>query len=97
MFNCGKPSGHPDEGRSTMNHDSGLSRRLFLENAGRIAAGGFIAAAAPNSAPAALADETKPTAAAQAAAPASVRPNMTGAYGPWLSETVLGDQPAHGL
>jgi hypothetical protein len=62
-----------------------LSRRVFLENAGRMTAGGFMAAAAP----VARADETATSAAVEAGPQVSVRPNMTGAYGPWLSETVL--------
>jgi dienelactone hydrolase len=73
-----------------MTNDSCVSRRLFLENAGLMTAGGFIAAAASR---AVLADETATGAVARGGVTLSVRPNMTGVYGPWLSETVLGDRP----
>lgn len=80
-----------------MSGSNHLNRRAFLEGAGAAAFAGLAMPAA-----AAAARPLTPIEAcgvdavflneanAQAAA---VRPNMVGAYGPWLSETVLGDKP----
>jgi dienelactone hydrolase len=66
------------------------NRRGFLEDLAIVAAGGVTASAAGR-ATASTGAASINLAAATAAEP--MRPNMTGAYGPWLAETVLGDQP----
>ena len=77
-----------------MTNDRHLNRRVFLENAGWIATGGIIAATASADALEVLAgDPARKIEVASGTAP-QVRQNMTGAYGPWLSETVLGNGPA---
>jgi dienelactone hydrolase len=65
---------------------------MFLESVATAAAGGLTASAAVG-AQITCADETRAQAAGAAVQLEAVRPNMTGAYGPWLSETVLGDRP----
>jgi dienelactone hydrolase len=74
-----------------MTQDVFENRRAFLERAAAVTAG-FLTAA-QNGGPL-LADVTGGNGAATAVAESSNRPNMTGAYGSWLAETVLGEKPA---
>lgn len=80
-----------------MNDPTVVNRRVFLEGVAAVAAAELLArGATAEAAPVAQA-------AAQAVAPAvagatAMRPNMVGAYGPWLADTVLGDRvPAMSL
>lgn len=70
-----------------------LNRRLFLEGVATAAVGGLATSASAGTEggwpDGVVVDSLSPT-----VPPASVRPNMTGAYGPWLADTVLGDPPA---
>src|SRR5881394_1154838 len=75
-----------------MLNDLVVNRRMFLESVATVAAGGLATSAAggiqiPG------AGETADNAGNTAIQPEAVRLNMTGVYGPWLSETVLGDRP----
>jgi len=74
-----------------MNDNLFVDRRLFLQGLAAIAAGEVVAGGPASRIT--LADEAT-KAAGPAAADGTVRPNMVGAYGPWLSDTVLGDGPA---
>jgi dienelactone hydrolase len=70
-------------------HDRDLNRRMFLvEATGAVSAASILPAVTADQV---IAAQTTPS---TAAAIPTVRPNMAGAYGPWLSETVLGDGPA---
>src|SRR5262245_10864487 len=65
------------------------NRREFLQRAAAATACGILTAKGKFGL---LANETASKAAA-GVAESIVRPNMTGAYGPWLAEDVLGDKP----
>jgi dienelactone hydrolase len=65
------------------------NRREFLQRAAAATACGLLTAEGKFGL---LASETASKAAA-AVAESTVRPNMTGAYGPWLADTVLGEKP----
>lgn len=70
-----------------------VNRRVFLENVATAAVGGF-ATTAVSGVESAYADAAGDTVANAAIQSETLRPNMTGPYGPWLAETVLGDRPA---
>src|SRR5262245_22849503 len=72
-----------------MTDDLCVNRRKFLENTAAATVGGFLASA-PGRDGILLAGQ----AAADPAGTQTVRSNMTGAYGPWQAETVLGEGPA---
>lgn len=65
-------------------------RRNFLEGVAGVAAGSLLPSLVWSAAAAADMGTATGTAVHETAA---LRANMTGAYGPWLAETVLGDQP----
>jgi dienelactone hydrolase len=75
-----------------MTQDDFESRRTFLKRNAALATAGFLSAV-ENGGPL-LADGTDGNVAATAVEESGIRPNMTGAYGSWLAETVLGDKPA---
>lgn len=66
--------------------NAGVDRRGFLEGTAFAAMTGALASVFD-------ADNTLVAQDTAKAAVSSVRPNMTGVYGPWLSEAVLGDKP----
>ena len=68
-----------------------VNRRAFFEGAAAVTFGGLLASSEGHIL---LADGVAAQGSATAAAESDVRPNMTGVYGPWLAETVLGDGPA---
>lgn len=74
-----------------MTDDQFVNRRIFLGSAAVAAAGGLISADAAGAAN--FAPEGKSDAQVAAATKTAMRPNMTGSYGPWLADTVLGDRP----
>src|SRR5262245_50498831 len=65
------------------------NRREFLQSAAAVTACGLLDTERKFGL---IASETTSKAAA-GAAESTVRPNMTGAYGPWLADTVLGEKP----
>jgi dienelactone hydrolase len=67
-----------------------VNRRAFLEGAAAVTLAGILPAA--DGKKSLLSGEAARN-AATAVGDAAVRPNMTGTYGPWLAETVLGDRP----
>jgi dienelactone hydrolase len=75
---------------TTMTNPSSLNRRVFLKGVASATAGALATGFSGHS-PLVGAEDLN--AAGSAVEAAAVRQNMTGAYGPWLAETVLGDRP----
>ena len=73
-----------------MSDSLSVNRRVFLQGLTAAAVGEAVAGSSATEV--AFAEDA--AAKAVAAGSVSLRPNMVGAYGPWLAETVLGDGPA---
>ena len=74
-----------------MNNDLVVNRRMFLHGVTSAAAGVLVTS--NGALPIAAAGQTGDKCVVAGIEAGVVQPNMTGAYGPWLAETVLGDRP----
>jgi dienelactone hydrolase len=70
-----------------------VNRRAFLGSAAAVTVSGLLSSEAGGETNL-LADDVGDRAVGTALADEALRPNMTGAYGLWLAESVLGDRPA---